>query len=286
MVEQPCTLFPFIQSVQQNLSRNKVKSQLVHRQVLVNGLPVTQFDAPLQTGDEVVVLSGKGREMLRHPMLRIVWEDDDLIVIDKRNGLLSMGTDKERTKTAYHILSDYLKREDPRNRLFILHRLDRETSGLMMFAKNQQVQELLQRHWSEWVTDRRYVAVAEGQFPQREGVIEAALSQNRQCKMFVDGAGEHAVTRYRVLSQGETYALVELTLDTGKKNQIRAHLEYLGHPVAGDKKYGAHGNPGGRVCLHARVLQFRHPITGQEMLFSTRVPELFESIVARRKGHY
>lgn len=263
-------------------SRTTVKSYLAHRQVMVNDITTTQFDHPLQPGDTVTLRFGRMREEFRHPLLRIVYEDDDLIVIDKRNGLLSMATDKERNKTAYHILSEYLKRDDPRNRIFIVHRLDRETSGLMLFAKSENVKETLQHNWKKLVLDRRYVALTEGEISEKEGTIRASLCENPATrKVYVDrrGEGVDAATHYRVLKARSGRSLVELRLETGRKNQIRAHLEWFGHPIVGDKKYGASDDSAGRVCLHAHKLCFIHPVSGRQLDFSTRIPQLFESLL-------
>ncbi len=262
--------------------RQKVKSWLAGRRVRVGGVVTTQFDRPLRAGDTVEVTRDRAPEEFRHPMIRIVYEDDHIIVVDKRNGLLSVGTDKERTKTAFYLMSDYVKRADPRNRIFIVHRLDRETSGLMMFAKSEQVQSAMQRSWAAMVRDRRYVAVVEGRMPAPNGVVDAPLVESPVHKVYVDKEGERAVTGYEVLAEGDDYSLVELTLETGRKNQIRAHLEYLKRPIAGDKRYNAVTNPAGRVCLHARVLNIIHPVTGGHLDFSTRIPQMFEDVVAGR----
>lgn len=278
-IDRPCQLLPFLFDALPASSRTTVKSFLRNRQVKVNGIPETRHDTQLMPGDRVNIVSGHTAPELKHPLLRIVYEDESLIVIDKRHGLLSMGTDKEQRRTAYFILSEHVKKQHPSNRIFIVHRLDRETSGLMLFAKNQQVQESFQRRWKELVADRRYVAVTEGCPAEAKGTIEASLTQNKACKVYVSEEGEKAVTEYRILKKGTDYALMELRLETGKKNQIRAHMEWKGCPIAGDVKYSARSNPAGRVCLHARVLRFRHPVTGENMDFSTRIPQLFESIV-------
>ena len=279
VVTKPDELLSFLLVSLPSLSRNKAKSLLTHRQVSVNERIVTHHDSPLAAGDRVAILDRRGPAPFQHSQLRIVYEDEALLVVDKRNGLLSMGTGKEQVHTAYYLLSEHVKRSDPRNRIFIVHRLDRETSGLMLFAKSEQVQEILQRNWKKMVLDRRYVAVAEGHFAESKGTIDAPLSQNRNLCVYVDAAGERAVTHYQVLESGARYSLVELALETGRKNQIRAHLQYMGHPVAGDRKYGAVSNPAGRVCLHARVLHFIHPVTGEQMRFDTRIPRLFEKVV-------
>lgn len=280
-VDKASTLLRFLMEAMPQRSRSSVKSHLVHGQVSVNGCHTTRHDAPLVPGDTVTVTNEKIARALRHPMLRIVFEDENIIVIDKRNGLLSVGTDKEQKKTAFYILSDYIKRNDPSARLFVVHRLDRETSGLMIFAKSQQTQETLQKNWKSMVLDRRYVAVTEGIPPHSRGTIDTLLREDRNRKMWAvrEGEGERAITEYEVLKTGRQYALVELSLRTGKKNQIRAHMEWLKTPIAGDKKYNAQTNPAGRVCLHAYRISFINPTDGRQLEFSTGIPRVFEEAV-------
>lgn len=278
-VKEPCGLLEFLFGNLDDKSRTTVKSFLTHRQVSVNNTITTQFDAKLREGDVVTIREERGPEPFRHPMMRIVYEDKHIVVIDKKSGLLSIGTDKERTRTAYYILSEHVKLSDPRNRIFIVHRLDRETSGLMVFARSEEVQSAFQRNWSDTIDDRRYVAVIEGALPQDAGEISAPLSENSNFKVYVSPDGEPAVTRYTVLKKGRELSLVELELETGRKNQIRAHMEHMKTPIVGDKKYGATRNDIGRVCLHARVLSFRHLVTGEQLTFSTPIPYQFEKIV-------
>ena len=279
--DKECQLLDFLFEAMPDKSRTTVKSYLTKRRVQVNDLTTTQYNFPLRKGDRVTIGSGRVAPAPKSQQLRIVYEDADIIVIDKRNGLLSIGTDKEQKRTAYYILSDYVKEQLPDNKIFVVHRLDRETSGLMMFAKSEKVQEQMQRGWHKLVLDRRYVAVIEGALPHAEGVIDAPLTQDRNHKMWVTrpGEGEDATTYYTTLRRGKEYSLVDLRLVTGKKNQIRAHLEWKGTPIAGDKKYHAKSNPAGRVCLHAYKLSITHPTTGQELHFDTRIPKLFEECV-------
>lgn len=275
-------LLAFLTESFRGRSRTTVKSFLANRQVAVNNITTTQFNHRLDPGDTVSVRFGRMPEALRHPMLKIVHEDQSILVIDKRHGLLSIATDSERTRTAYRILRDHVRSQDPHNKIFVVHRLDRETSGLMLFARSEAVKLALQNNWKEAVYDRRYVAVTEGEIPDDEGVVEAPLAENMAThKVYVprDGSGIAAATHYRVLRRGQGRTLVELRLDTGRKNQIRAHLEWLGCPIAGDWKYGARENPAGRVCLHAHMLCFIHPATGERMEFCTRIPQLFEELV-------
>lgn len=279
--DKECQLLDFLFEAMPDKSRTTVKSYLTKRRVQVNDLTTTQYNFPLRKGDRVTIGSGRVAPAPKSQQLRIVYEDADIIVIDKRNGLLSIGTDKEQKRTAYYILSDYVKEQHPDNKIFVVHRLDRETSGLMMFAKSEEIQEQMQRGWHKLVLDRRYVAVIEGTLPHNEGVIDAPLTQDRNHKMWVTrpGEGEDATTYYTTLRSGKEYSLVDLRLVTGKKNQIRAHLEWKGTPIAGDKKYHAKTNPAGRVCLHAYKLSITHPTTGQELHFDTRIPKLFEECV-------
>lgn len=283
-VEQECSLQQFLAEKFAGKSRNALKSLLAHRRVSVNGKVTTAYDFALREGDRVSINRGRAAAELHHPMLRIVFEDQWIIVIDKRNGLLSMGTDRERDKTAYSILSQHVKKEDPANRIFIVHRLDRETSGLMIFAKSEEVKHRLQADWHRVVIDRKYVAVVDGVMPSEEGVIDAPLAENRNRKMFVSRTPDEdnavdAVTHYRVLRSRSGRSLVELSLETGRKNQIRAHLEHVGCPVAGDRKYSSRSVDAGRVCLHAYKLALYHPVTGEELFFSTSIPKLFDNLI-------
>lgn len=274
LLDQLFALFP-------ERSRSAVKSLLSHRQVAVNQVPVTRFDCPVAPGDTLEVNFTKSFPELKHPDLKILYEDEYLLVVYKRNGLLSVGTERERKKTAYRILSDYLKEADPRNRIFILHRLDKDTSGVMMFAKSQQVQEDMQRSWSQCVQERTYIAVVEGTFEEPEGKMSSYLNENSAFNVYSSdpSEGKYAVTHYRVLRANKRYSMVELRLETGRKNQIRVHMQESGHPVVGDKKYGASGNPIGRMALHAASLRFIHPVSGKEMAFEWPVPVRFKELL-------
>ena len=213
--------------------------------------------------------------------MNIIWEDDDLIVINKREGLLSVATQREKERTAYHILGNYLKKIDPQNKIFILHRLDRETSGLMMFAKKESVKRAMQDNWSEMITQRSYVAVVEGRPQKDTDLLISNLVENKKMQVYVvpvGTEGKEAITRYRLLKTNNAYSLLELDLETGRKNQIRAQLQSVGLPIAGDFKYGAETNPTGRLMLHARKLCFIHPTTGEEMRFETHIPDKFISL--------
>lgn len=278
-VAESNTLLAFLFELLKEQSKSSVKALLAHGQILVNGNVTTQFDAPLEPGDEVMISYERGKVAFNNPLLNIVWEDEFLIVVNKKEGLLSVSTQKVRERTAFHILSDYLKKSDPRNKLFVLHRLDRDTSGLMMFAKTRAVQEKMQSNWNDVITERTYVAVVEG-CPEKDfGLINTQLKENDKTRVYVvNDGGKESITRYKVLRSNGTYSLLELNLETGRKNQIRAQMEYIGHPIAGDFKYNAETSPAGRLMLHAQKLYFIHPETGEEMCFDTRIPDSFKSL--------
>lgn len=280
-VNRDNTLLNYLYEVMAHTSKTTVKSLLYHKQVYINGRAVTQFDAPLKPGDRVEIFVDRKSVPFRHPMLKIIFEDESLIVVEKSSGLLSMATDRNKEKTAYHILNDYIRKSNPHGHVYILHRLDRETSGIMMFAKNQKVQETLQRNWDEMILERKYVAVVEGEPAKPSGTIESYMTEGNSFVVHSSGnaeTGKLAITHYRTIQAGRNYSLVELELTTGRKNQIRVHMQEAGHPVAGDKKYGARTNPIRRLALHAFKLRFIHPVTQQEMNFETPIPRSFASL--------
>ena len=277
-VTAPSTLLEYLLQVMPQRKRTNVKELLKHNQVAVNGMPVTQFDAPLAEGDEVKVNLTREFKVFYHRRLKIVYEDDDIIVVNKGYGLLSMGNDKVKDGTAYSILRDYVKWGDPRNKIFIVHRLDRDTSGLMVFAKNEEAKEKLQHNWNNMVLERKYLAVVEGTPEPPQGTVKSYLTENSQFEVYSTNdpaQGKLAVTRYSTLKSRGKYALLEVELDTGRKNQIRVHMKDLGHPIAGDRKYGADSSPIHRLALHARTLRFVHPISRKEMSFTTPIPASF-----------
>lgn len=275
-------MLPFLFELLKEQSKTSVKALLSHGQIWVNQQATTQFDTPLHAGDVVTISYNRRKVVFNNPLLNIIYEDDSVIVVNKREGLLSVSTAKVRERTAFHILSDYLKKSDPRNKLFVLHRLDRDTSGLMMFAKTRAVQEKMQSNWNEMITERTYVAVVEGRPEKDSDLITTQLKENAEARVYVvaDG-GKDAITRYHLLRTNEKYSLLELNLETGRKNQIRAQMEYIGHPIAGDYKYGAETDPTGRLMLHAQRLYFIHPETGEEMRFDTRIPDSFKSLTSK-----
>lgn len=283
-VETPAALLDFLLSALPDQGRNNIKSLLTHRQVAVGDNVTSQHNYPLQPGDEVVINWGLVRDQGRTGRggLHIIYEDDAILVIDKPPGLLSIATDSEKSQTAYHQLTDYVRENDPHQRIFIVHRLDRDTSGLMVFAKSEPVKRILQDGWKEMVVDRAYVALVEGRPAQSAGKVRSWLRSTKTGLIYsssTPGDGLEAVTHYQVLKAGTAFSLLEIRLETGRKNQIRVHMKDLGHPIAGDKKYGAAANPIGRLGLHAHLLAFYHPLTRELLRFETEIPSTFTRLV-------
>ncbi|MFI3320967.1 MAG: RluA family pseudouridine synthase [Rikenellaceae bacterium] len=282
VAEKNMPLMEFLSSVMPEKSKTTIKSYLRNRQITIQGVPSTQFDYPVKKGNKVVLNSGVVEETLKHSKLNIVFEDDHLLVVYKSNGLLSMASEKERKKTAYYILSEYLKSKERSSRIFIVHRLDRETSGLMLFAKSIEIQHKLQQNWNDIVLERKYIAVVAGSPEKNEGEITSYLGETKALKVYSSQdprKGEKATTFYKVLKRGKYASMMELELETGKKNQIRVHMKELGCPIIGDKKYGGPQSPINRVALHARQIRFIHPVTEEEMNFESAIPRKFSSLL-------
>lgn len=281
----PSALKAFILSAWPDLSGNRVNGLLHRGQVKLRGEVTTQFDAPVNEGDAVAINFTRPYTVLRHPRLQLVYEDEYVVVVNKGYGLLSVsrGAAKPET-TAYNIVKNYLKECDSRQKVFIVHRLDRDTSGLMMFAKTPEAKEAMQHNWNNMVLERKYVAVVEGNVENDEGVIRSYLGETSAHEVFSTQdpqQGKLAVTRYKVLARGQGRSLVEYSLDTGRKNQIRVHSRELGHPIVGDGRYGASQSPIGRLCLHARTLRFVHPQSRNDMNFQLPVPAKFLKLVGK-----
>ena len=279
-----------------NTSRNNVKSLLAKRLVLVNGSLVTQFDFPLAKDDEVKISKTpvKGetakrkapasrREKATPPQeIRVIYEDEHFLAIDKPVGLLSVQSDKE-TECAYGYVLAYLAAKDKNARPFILHRIDKETSGVLVFAKDIKIHSMLKMHWNELVSLREYYAVVEGVFEQKSGMIVSYLKENKNNLTYVtnDPTGQKAITHYEVVEENEEYSLLRVKIDTGRKNQIRVQLKSKGHAVIGDDKYGSTKNPLARLGLHASRLAFQSPVTKEILSFHAPVPAAFRALFGK-----
>ncbi len=278
-VKESVELLPFLLEVMTKGSRNSVKSILTRGQVTVDGKMIKQHNHPLQPGQSVMIL--KNQAALKGDTLAgvtILHEDEDIIVINKDAGLLSVASKNETEMTAYRQITDYVKNDNPRNRIYIVHRLDRDTSGVMLFAKTEEVKEALQTAWNEVVKERTYTALVEGVLRKKEGTISSWLKESKTFKVYsnpTDNGGQHAVTHYKTIQSNKQFSLLEVQLETGRKNQIRVHMEDIGHPVVGDKRYGATGNPIKRLGLHATRLVLEHPRTGEVVRYQSDVPQPF-----------
>lgn len=284
IVKEPRELMTWLFETLSGKGRNKVKAILARGQVSVEGKIVTQYNFPLEVGNRVVINWSEAPSEIPIESLNILYEDSDLIIINKQSGLLSIATEEEKHQTAYRLLMEHVRKMDPRNRIFVVHRLDRETSGVMMFAKSEQIQQRLQNTWRDTVVERTYVAVVEGCIEKTEGTITSWLKESKTLKMHSSpkaNGGLKAITHYKVLQTNSSYSLLEIQLETGRKNQIRIHMQEIGHSIAGDKKYGASKNPIGRLGLHARILAFRHPATGNLLRFETEIPAKFLRLFQR-----
>jgi 23S rRNA pseudouridine1911/1915/1917 synthase len=260
------------------LKKKQIRTWLKFQAITVNGRPISQFNHPLEPGDVVAVRNDRyaAPRSLVGSGIRVFFEDADIIVIDKPPNLLSIASEAERERTAYHQLTDHVRGGNPmaRARVWIVHRLDKETSGLMVFAKTPESKEILQSRWDD--AEKRYEAVVEGRLRESSGIFESDLDETNPYKVFSVARSEntrHAVTHFRVLASIPNRSLVELTLETGRRHQIRVQLAEAGCPIIGDKKYGAKSNPAKRLGLHSSALRFPHPVTGKDMVFTCPLPK-------------
>ena len=277
-VGEPGPLLPFLLAHTRGYSRNNIKSLLTGRQVLVDGVPVTRHDHPLAPGQRVSLAPRRGGEItLPFPIL---YEDDRLLAVDKPAGLLTIANERERTNTAYRMVTAYVGAGATGARVFIVHRLDRDTSGVLLFARDPQAKQALQEGWDRLVKRRSYLAVVEGEPPRKEGTVRSFLRETATHLVYEAPTGKEAVTRYRVLRRGRGYSLVAVEIETGRKNQIRVQLSGLGCPVAGDKQYGSRTSPLGRLCLHADTLALDNPLTGRLLTLHAPPPAAFSRLCA------
>lgn len=278
IVKESSLLLEFLLKTFSSQSRNSVKSLLSSRKVSVNGAPVTQYNFELVPKD-VVYISTNTIKRKSRSNLPIIYEDEEIIVINKPSGLLSVASDNEKSATAYRMVADYEQQKDKHNRIFIVHRIDEDTSGVLMFAKNSKLQEALQDNWNDIVTKRGYYAIVEGHMEKATDTITSYLKKNAQNMMYSSkkvGDGQLAVTHYKVLKESKDYSLLDVNIDTGRKNQIRVHLGEKGHYIIGDDKYGNPSNPLKRLGLHAYSLELRHPFTNKKLKFFAKIPAEFE----------
>lgn len=267
-VSESSELLKFLYAELSAIPRGKVKSYLEHRQVMVNGSVTTKFNLALKPRDVVKISMSEGARETRG--LEIIYEDEYLLAVNKPAKLLTVATDGEKLRTAYAMLS-----ENRRGSIYVVHRLDRDTSGVLLFAKSAEVRDMLQDDWNGTVTLREYLAICEGSFREKRGRCDTLIAENSAHVMYSSREGKRAISDYEVVREVTGFSLVRLELHTGRKNQIRVHMKELGHPVVGDKKYGSTQNPLGRLGLHASALGFTHPITGKEIIIKARPERKF-----------
>jgi len=277
IAEESTELLKFLFQVMPSKSRNSVKAILSRGQVSINGEKTTQFNEAIEPGDKIQLRVRVASDDVKMTGVKIIHEDDEVIVIEKDAGILSIASETEKDLTAYRQITNYIKSVYPKNQIFVVHRLDRDTSGVMIFAKSKEVQQALQMTWQESVHERTYIALVEG-VVKKDGSLTTWLTES---KAFVvhssdrDNGGQKAITHYKVMKTSRTMSLLQVNLDTGRKNQIRVHMKEIGHPIVGDKKYGASSNPLRRLGLHAHAITFVHPKTGEAMRFESPVPASF-----------
>lgn len=277
-VSHECELLDFLFETHPGQSKNSVKSLLTNHHVTIEGSPVSQYNLKLFPGDTVIIYKQPQRKVVRSK-LPIIYEDDHIIVINKPSGLLSIASDNEKRSTAYRILSDYVQQKDKHNRVFVVHRLDEDTSGVLMIAKDKVTQEKYQDNWNDLVSKRGYYAIVDGILNKKQGTITSYLKKNAQNLMYSSkkaGDGQYSVTHYKVIKEKGDYSMLDVNIDSGRKNQIRVHLGDIGHNVVGDDKYGKPTNPLKRLGLHAYELDIKDPYTGKVMKFMAPIPKEFD----------
>lgn len=280
-VDEEIGLLDFLLKNAENKSRTKIKATLRGQGIKVNGRITTQFDYQLKPGMKVSISKAKrdGQQLVSR-YVKLVYEDRHIVVIEKAEGILSMAAGHSSLNVK-SVLDDYFHKSHQRCTAHVVHRLDRETSGLMIYAKDMDTEQILEHNWHDIVYDRRYVAVVSGEIEDDGGTIANWLKDNKAYVTYsspVDNGGKYAITHFHVLARTTEHSLVEYRLETGRKNQIRVHSADMGHPVCGDMKYGNGDDPLHRLCLHAYRLDFYHPITGSRMEFETPIPPAFNRL--------
>ena len=273
IVKENEILIDFLKKTFSNLSKNSVKSLLHNEKVFVNGNMTTKYNYELNAGDIVEIREKVAKN------IDIIYEDKDIIVINKPSGLLTVATEKEKNKTAYHLVMEYLKKKNKNNRIFIIHRLDKDTSGIIMFAKNERAKHLYQDNWNDIVKKRCYYAVIDGKMENKEGTIKSYLKENGNMVYSVkDRSGKLAITEYKVLKERKNISLLDINLKTGRKNQIRVHMKENKTPILGDLKYGEKSKLINRLALHAYKLELVNPVTKKLLTFEINMPNEFKML--------
>lgn len=281
-VQEESLLLEFLYQTLNSYPKKKVKSFLTHGNILVNDVITTKYNAKLKPGMTVKLVFGKVVLDKKKKALPILYEDNEFVVINKPAGLLTVATEKEKVTTAYHMVKEHVKAANLKNNIYVVHRLDQDTSGILLFTKNEKLKELLQENWNDAVIKRQYFAIVEGNVKEKQGTIRNYLTENKNKLVYITKnkkEGKLAITHYQVMKVKNGYTLLNVLLDTGRKNQIRVHMKEIGTPIIGDKKYGAKTNPIKRLGLHAKELSFIHPITKKKYRFEAPLPVEFKKIM-------
>ena len=271
------TLLKSMANFKKDLSNKTIKNYIKNGMVKVNDKVITNSSYLLHENDNIEIIYIKNK--INDYDLDILYEDDYLIAINKPNGLLSISNDKEKDITAYRMVSDYVKKNDHKY-IFVVHRLDQDTSGILLFCKDEKIRDKMQDNWNTIVKKRGYVAVVDGKMTG-SGTIHTYLKENKGQFVYSskNNDGKEAITHYSIIKNNNSYSLVQVFIDTGRRNQIRVHLSEKGYPIAGDKKYKCKTNPIKRLCLHANILEFIHPVTKKLIHIESEIPTEIKKLV-------
>ena len=281
IVNEEMILIDYLRKEFTKLSKNNIKSLLSKEMVTVNNSVQTRYNYLVKKGDKVVIRDTKIKVKRYNKDINIIYEDDDILVINKPAGLLTIGTSKEKEFTLFHFASNYVKEKNKNNKIFIIHRLDKETSGIVIFAKNQKTKNIFQNSWDKNILFRGYYAVVEGNLSKKEGTIKSYLTENNEYMVYSTNSkeGKLAITDYKVMKENNKYSLLDINIKTGRKNQIRVHMKENGNVIVGDKKYGSNNNTINRMALHAYKLELIDPRTNKKITFKAPMPTIFNKLI-------
>jgi len=263
-------LLDFLYENVKEYNKKDIKTFLKYGSILVNNKVITKYNYQLKDNDVITI-----NKYNKDKNIDIIYEDKDLIVVNKESGILVVDNETNKNKTLYNLVSEYVKTKNKNNKIFIVHRLDQDTSGIVVFAKNENIKKLLQDNWNDIVLTRKYIAIVEGNI-NNEGIIKNYLEENKNHYVYVSKNGKLAITEYKKIKSNNKYSWVDINLKTGRKNQIRVHFKSINHPVVGDIKYGNKSDEFKRLCLHAYELSLINPINNKKMVFNSPIPKSFK----------
>lgn len=277
-VEEEGTLLDYLYR-HLDMPKKRVKQYLTHGAIYLNNHKTTKYNEKVVPGMKIVITSEKSTKTTLP--FDILMEDEHIIVVNKPSNLLTIATEKEKEKTLYHMVREYLIEKDKRSKIFIVHRLDKDTSGIVIFAKDEKTKNMLQEHWNEYVTLREYVAIVHGHMPKQKDRIVQYLKETKTNLTYVSRTkdGKEAITNYEVVKENEDYSLLKITIETGRKNQIRVAMSAIHHPIVGDKKYSDQKEKESRLYLHANRLKLFYPQIKKEILIETQTPNEFKRLM-------